>query len=104
MRRRALLAASEREGSSDSTLITFYIDDEVDPAYSFTAEEGMTWGEFVNSKYAKQNDVIKEFRADIFIFAYHEYAGSDGIIAYIRNIDVHVEDVIENGRIYIWYS
>lgn len=102
MRRRALLAASMESGS-DRPLITFYIDDQVDSVYSFTAEEGMTWQDFVNSKYSKQNDVIKEFRAEYFILAYHEYAGSDGLISYSNFIDVHVEDIIENGRIYIWH-
>lgn len=87
--------------------ITFYIDDS---AYitPMTALSNMTWGDFVNSEYANQNDMFTNFRLsnygayDVVKF-YHEEAMQDMYVYISHNNEVKATDVIEEGETYQAY-
>ena len=64
-------------------LIKFYIEDE-EGIHEFSCEAGMTWLDFIESKYNPTQGIVRDFKIYIsgnsYITAYHEYIGEDCII------------------------
>lgn len=91
--------------SSGSDLITFYIDDG-GGVTSMNASQNMTFGEFVNSEYANQNNMFTNFKLFDMgsyngVTFYHEEAMSD-LTLYKDSGGYNVRDneVIENNKTY----
>lgn len=103
-RRFALLSSVSNSGGGNE--ITFYIDDQnyVTP---MKALPNMTWGEFINSKYANQNSMFTNFRllgmgSYNGINFYHEEAMCDMTLYNRGDFYDNTADyeIIEDGRIY----
>lgn len=91
MRRRALLAASMQSGGN---LITFTINNT-----EYQAEEGMTWGEWVDSEYNVINASIYMLSNGVGYISVREQGGSPYFL-YDSNYDyvITTQEIIANDN------
>lgn len=106
-RRNSLLYAATQVIEGDE--ITFYIDDQV-YVTPMKALSGMTWENFVNSKYENQNSMFTNFRlfnmgSYYTVKFYHEEAMVDMMLYNDLSdyINVTHYEVIEDGKTYQAY-
>lgn len=109
-RRRMMMTSSVNDGEESGGEITFYVIDENETVFTYSAEEGMTWHEFMMSdrnKYVEIKDIFGDVFKTLPMFATNsdgEINTTDEFVFFMFRPDDGEYISIHDGNFTEWYS